>query len=67
MRKILLGAICTFPSLLFSYELEFNKSFNKNIQNDKLHTNISITVNSKEVDFVNEKIEFFQDFINDNS
>jgi predicted secreted protein len=67
MRNILLGAICIIPSLLFSYELEFNKSFSKDIQNDKLHTNISINVNSKEVIFINEKIEFFQDFINEDS
>jgi len=65
MKKKLLSILPILPSLLLSYELEFSKSFSKNIQNDKLNTNISINIDSKEIEFINEKIEFFQDFIND--
>lgn len=67
MKNLLLSSLFILPSVLSAYELEFNKSFNKNIQNDKVHTNISITVDSKEIDFINEKVEFFQDFIKENN
>ena len=67
MKSILLSSLFIIPSILSAYEFEFNKSFNKNIQNDKVHTNISISVDSKEIDFINEKIEFFQDFIKENN
>ena len=67
MKTFLLSSVFIIPSILSAYELEFNKSFNKNIQNDKVHTKISITVNSKEIAFINEKIEFFQDFIKENN
>ena len=67
MKSILFSSLFIIPSLLSAYELEFNKSFNKNIQNDKVHTNIRISVDSKEIDFINEKVEFFQDFIKENN
>ncbi len=67
MKNFILGSLFILPTLMNAYELEFNKSFTKNIQNDKVHTNVSIRVDSKEVDFINEKIEFFQDFIKDNN
>ena len=67
MKTFLLSSLFIIPSLLSAYELEFNKSFNKNIQNDKVHTNIRIAVDSKEIDFINEKVEFFQDFIEENN
>lgn len=66
MKSLLLSSLFIIPSILSAYELEFNKSFTKNIQNDKVHTNISIAVDSKEIDFINEKVEFFQDFIKEN-
>jgi len=65
MKTKLLSLLTILPSLLLSYELEFSKSFSKDIQNDTLNTNITIQIDSKEVAFINEKIEFFQDFIND--
>jgi len=67
MKSLLFSSLFIIPSLLSAYELEFNKSFNKNIQNDKVHTNIRISVDSKEIDFINEKVEFFQDFIKENN
>ena len=67
MKRILLSSLLIVPTLISAYELEFNKSFNKNIQNDKVHTNIRISVDSREIDFINEKIEFFQDFIRENN
>ena len=67
MKKFLLSSLIIIPSILSAYELTFNKSFNKNIQNDKVHTNISISVDSKEIAFINEKVEFFQDVIKDNN
>ncbi|PIF03773.1 MAG: hypothetical protein CSA86_04520 [Arcobacter sp.] len=67
MRKLLLCSLFAVPSFLFSYNLEFSKSFYKNIQNDTLESRVEIIVDSKDIDFINEKIEFFQDVINDNS
>jgi len=63
MKKILLSSLFIIPTILSAYELEFSKSFSKNIQNDRVHTNVSISADSKEIDYINEKIEFFQDFI----
>jgi predicted secreted protein len=63
MKQLLLSTLFVIPTILCAYQLEFNKSFNKEIQNDRVHTNLSISVNSKEIAFINEKIEFFQDFI----
>lgn len=67
MKNLLLNSLFVIPSVLCAYELEFNKSFNKSIQNDKVNTNISISVDSKEINFINEKIEFFQDVIKDDN
>ena len=67
MKRILLSTLIAIPSLLFSYELDFNKSFSKSIQNDKLNTNINVVIDSKEIEYINEKIEFFQDFISDDT
>ena len=67
MKAFLLSSLFIIPSILSAYELEFNKSFNKNIQNDKVHTKISITVDSQEIDFINDRIEFFQDFIKEDN
>jgi len=63
MRSFLFSSFVIIPSILCSYELEFNKSFYKSIENDNVHTNLTISVDSKEIDFINEKVEFFQDFI----
>jgi len=67
MKSLFFSSLFIIPSLLSAYELEFNKSFNQNIQNDKVHSNIQIAVDSKEIDFINEKVEFFQDFIEENN
>ena len=67
MKNILLSSLIIIPSALLSYELEFNKSFKKDILNDRISSNIEIKVNAKDIDFINEKIEFFQDFINEES
>lgn len=67
MKKLLLSSVLFIPSLVFSYELGFNKTFSKSIKNDTLQTNVNIKIDSKNIDYINEKIEFFQDFINDNS
>ena len=66
MKKSLL-LTSVLPAVLLSYELEFGKSFSENIQNDTIGTNITISVNAKNINYVNEKIEYFQDFINDES
>ena len=67
MKSLLLSTVLVLPSLLLSYELEFKKTFSNEIQNDKVQTNINISVNSKKIDFINEKIEFFQDFIKEDN
>jgi len=67
MKNILLASTLLLPSILLSYELDFNKTFTKSIQNDKLQTNISIKIDSKNIDYINEKIEDFQNFINKNT
>ena len=67
MKSFLLSTVLVLPSLLLSYELEFKKTFSNEIQNDKVQTNINISVNSKKIDFINEKIEFFQDFIKEDN
>lgn len=67
MKNLIIVSSFIVPCLLFSYELDFNKNFKKEIQNDKVQTNISINVYSKEIDYINEKIEFFQDYINEKS
>lgn len=67
MKNFLLSSFFFIPSILSAYELEFNKSFTKDIQNDKVHTSLSISVDSKEIAFINEKVEFFQDFIKENN
>lgn len=67
MKKMFLSTLFIIPNLLFSYELEFSKSFNKDIQNDKINSNIRVQIDSKEIEFINEKMQFFQDFIKDDS
>jgi len=67
MRSFILPSLFIIPSILSAYDLEFSKSFNKNIQNDKVQTYISISIDSNEIDFINEKVEFFQDFIKENN
>lgn len=60
MKKFLLSSLFIIPTLLSAYQLEFTKSFNKDIQNDKLRTNISINIESKDVNYINNKIGFFK-------
>ena len=67
MKSLLLSTVLVIPTILLSYELEFKKTFSNEIQNDKVQTNINISVNSKKIDFINEKIEFFQDFIKEDN
>ena len=67
MKKSFLCSIILLPSILFSYDLEFNKEFSEKINNDKLSTNIRVVINSKKEYFINESIEFFQEFIDDDT
>ena len=67
MKSLLLSTVLVIPTILLSFELEFKKTFTSEIQNDKVQTNINISVNSKKIDFINEKIEFFQDFIKEDN
>ena len=63
-NKILLSLL--LPILSFSYELDFNKSFSKQINPDLLSTNVNISVEKKDEDKVNIEIEKFNDFIKSN-
>lgn len=62
MKKILLG-LFFLPILLFSYEINFSKTFSKSVSPDLLTTYITVSVSSAEELEVNRKIERFNDFI----
>lgn len=63
MKKLLLKAALLLPVLGFSYELNFNKSFSKNVNADILVTNVNIMVEKKDEKSVNSEIEKFNDFL----
>lgn len=62
MKKILattlLLGVCAF-----SYEINFNKSFSKNVNADSLVSNINISVEKDNEKSVNSEIEKFNDFL----
>ncbi len=63
MKKRFFFAALLLPSLGFSYELNFNKSFTKVVNSDLLTTNITISVEKKDENKVNSEIEKFNDFL----
>lgn len=67
MKKKLLLTSLLLPILLFSYELDFNKSFSKVVNPDLLTTNINVIVEKIDEDKVNSEIEKFNDFIKTNN
>ena len=48
MKKLILKTTLLLPILGFSYELNFNKSFSKNVNADVLVTNVNIMVEKKD-------------------
>jgi predicted secreted protein len=60
MKKLIIESLLS-TSLLFGYELNFNKEFSSKIKSDILATHITISVNNKKESFVNSKIEDFQE------
>ena len=63
MKKLILKTTLLFPLLGFSYELNFNKSFSKNVNADVLVTNVNIMVEKKDENSVNSEIEKFNNFL----
>ncbi len=63
MKKVFLKTALLLPILGFSYELNFSKSFSKNVNADILVTNISISVVKKDEKSVNIEIEKFNNFL----
>ncbi len=66
-KSILLILYFVLPVSLFSYELNFNKKFSKKVSADVISSFINITVEDKEEDNINEKIEVFNTFIEENT
>lgn len=64
MKKILLGFILVCSSL-FSFEVNFNKSFSKVVSPDLLTTFVTVNVEKKDERAINNEIEKFNDFIKD--
>lgn len=62
MKKIIATTLL-FNTFLFSYELNFNKSFLKNVNSDILVTNINIEVEKQDEKAVNNEIEKFNNFL----
>lgn len=63
MKKLIFKTTLLLPILGFSYELNFNKSFSKNVNADVLVTNINIIVEKKDEKSVNSEIEKFNNFL----
>ena len=63
MKKLILKTTLLLPILGFSYELNFNKSFSKNVNADVLVTNVNIMVEKKDENSVNSEIEKFNNFL----
>lgn len=62
MKKIIATTLL-LNTFLFSYELNFNKSFLKNVNSDILVTNINIEVEKQDEKAVNNEIEKFNNFL----
>ncbi len=65
-KTILLSLYFLLPLSLFSYELTFNKKFSKNVPADILTSYINITIEDKNEEYITEKIEVFNDYIEEN-
>jgi hypothetical protein len=63
MKKKLLKIALFLPILGFSYEMNFNKSFSKNVNSDILVSNVNITVVKQDEKSVNSEIEKFNNFL----
>lgn len=63
MTTFLKIAFLLLPILGFSYKINFSKSFQKTIEPDLLTTNISISIENKDENKVNKRIQIFNDFI----
>ena len=67
MNKILLTIlVALLPTALFSYELSFNKKFNKSVTPDLLTTYVTVSVEDDDETFINNKIEIFNEYIKSN-
>lgn len=67
MKKTLLAlSLFLLPSLAFSYEINFNKTFSKIVNPDLLTTQINISVEKKDENKVNVEIEKFNNFLKEN-
>ncbi|MCK5111438.1 MAG: SIMPL domain-containing protein [Arcobacteraceae bacterium] len=65
-KSILLTLCFILPVSLFSYELSFNKKFSRKVSSDILTSFINITVEDKNEDYINDKIEIFNEYIEEN-
>ncbi|WP_419678002.1 SIMPL domain-containing protein [Aliarcobacter lanthieri] len=63
MKKNILVTTLLLGVSAFSYELNFSKSFSKNVNADTLVTNVNITVEKKDEKSVNNEIERFNNFL----
>ncbi|QKF58200.1 SIMPL domain-containing protein [Aliarcobacter lanthieri] len=63
MKKNILVTTLLLGVSAFSYELNFSKSFSKNVNADTLVTNVNITVEKKDEKSVNNEIEKFNNFL----
>ncbi len=62
MKRVLITTLF-LGTFAFSYELNFSKSFSKNISADTLVTNVNILVEKKDEKSVNSEIERFNNFL----
>ena len=63
MKKKLFFSLFLLVSNSYAYEIDFNKSFNKTIENDIVQTKVSFVVESLELDYINKNIETFHEII----
>lgn len=67
MKNIILTfLIALLPSALFSYEISFTKQFTHTVTPDLLTTYVTVSVEDTDESFINEKIEIFNNYINNN-
>lgn len=66
MRKFII-LVALLPLALFSYEISFNKKFSQTVTPDLLTTYISINIDDDDENFINEKIDIFNNFITNDS
>lgn len=65
-KRLLILSLFLLPSLAFSYEINFNKTFSKIVNPDLLTTQINISVEKKDENKVNIEIEKFNNFLKEN-